>query len=297
MMAVVFFMQPIGQVLATLITLAFMSCYRRYIPDEPVEKCVGKCIGSLDAVWRIIIGFGALPAAVALVFRLTIPESIRYTLHVMNNNDHADVDLLFFPQDQNANGDESGSHDVDSNGAPSGVQSNPGEHSFADFKRHFIRDGHWTTLAGTSFAWLLLDLPFYGLNANSPLTIAKIWDARRPPSNLVYSHIVDSAVRSLVIVSIGAIGGGFIMIAAANRVRRQSLQKWGFLALAALFIVIGATMKPVMSNTSFGGTLIPLYILCQGAFNFGTYLASFPTLLCLSFHLLTALLIFSIIRT
>src|SRR6202044_2460302 len=37
---------------------------------------------TVDKIWRYIVGVGAIPALVAIGFRLTIPESPRYTLDV-----------------------------------------------------------------------------------------------------------------------------------------------------------------------------------------------------------------------
>lgn len=54
---------------------------------------------ALDSVWRWIIGFGTIPAALAIFLRFSIPESPRYTIEVLNRPDEAledvnDMDLL-----------------------------------------------------------------------------------------------------------------------------------------------------------------------------------------------------------
>ena len=44
--------------------------------------CGGVCGFAVNKMWRVIIGFGAVPDCIALYFRLTIPETPRYTFDV-----------------------------------------------------------------------------------------------------------------------------------------------------------------------------------------------------------------------
>ncbi|KFY50582.1 hypothetical protein V496_09295, partial [Pseudogymnoascus sp. VKM F-4515 (FW-2607)] len=82
MMASVFIMQPIGQLMASLVGLIVLLTVGRngglhlmQDDDDAAKKIV-------DSIWRWVIGVGAIPAIVAIGFRLTIPESPRYTLDV-----------------------------------------------------------------------------------------------------------------------------------------------------------------------------------------------------------------------
>ena len=49
----------------------------------------------IDYCWRIIIGVGAIPAAVALYYRMTIPESPRHTMDVTRDLAKAESDADF----------------------------------------------------------------------------------------------------------------------------------------------------------------------------------------------------------
>lgn len=80
-MATVFACQPIGQLLGILVSFVVVVAYKQHIPDDSTQ-CDDNCIRALDSAWRWIVGFGSLPAVVALFFRLTIPESPRYLLDV-----------------------------------------------------------------------------------------------------------------------------------------------------------------------------------------------------------------------
>ena len=40
---------------------------------------------AIDRTWRLLLGLGCIPAAIALYFRLTIPETPRYTMDIERN--------------------------------------------------------------------------------------------------------------------------------------------------------------------------------------------------------------------
>ena len=85
MIAAVFFCQPAGQLIAVLVAFAATAGFRTYIAgivDAPscsvftVSSAGIACARSVDRAWRLVAGLGCVPAAVAMVFRLTIPESV-----------------------------------------------------------------------------------------------------------------------------------------------------------------------------------------------------------------------------
>lgn len=80
MIAAVFSMQGFGNVTAALVTLIVLACFK-----VPVENNVM----NLDYVWRICIGLGAVPAALTIYARLTLPESPRYTVDVIGDKEAA----------------------------------------------------------------------------------------------------------------------------------------------------------------------------------------------------------------
>ena len=81
MMAAVFLMQPLGQLLASVVGLAVLLTIGRGEGLETQTDYVAAAT-TVDRIWRYVIGVGAIPALVAILFRLTIPESPRYTLDV-----------------------------------------------------------------------------------------------------------------------------------------------------------------------------------------------------------------------
>jgi PHS family inorganic phosphate transporter-like MFS transporter len=87
MLACVFFAQPVGQLLANVLSLAVVEAYGPQITDSQAS-CPSEdyeCFRAIDRLWRLVIGIGIIPATLALAFRFTIPESPRYKLDVLQN--------------------------------------------------------------------------------------------------------------------------------------------------------------------------------------------------------------------
>lgn len=135
-------------------------------------------------------------------------------------------------------------------------------------KDYFITQGHYKKLLATSACWFLLDLPFFGLGMNSPRITNLLWLDQVPDTSPVYDVLMNNSTRSLVIVSIGALLGSFLFFFIVERFSRKWIQFYGFVSLTVLFIIIGASFKTLLSIRLFGA-IIPLYILCQLAFNCG----------------------------
>lgn len=87
MLAAVFFCQPLGQLISVLMAFAATAGFKSYIVSAPVaESCSifaadpagQECARTVDRTWRLVASLGAVPAAIAIVFRLTIPESVSF---------------------------------------------------------------------------------------------------------------------------------------------------------------------------------------------------------------------------
>lgn len=113
MMAAVFLMQPLGQCFAAFVgwcVLVGIGRNSHHLDSAAYDPCflnnmdtTSTCQHekeSMDTIWRWIIGVGALPALVAIIFRLSIPESPRYTMDVDNDGRRALGDTLRHYNDQ-----------------------------------------------------------------------------------------------------------------------------------------------------------------------------------------------------
>jgi len=89
----VFAMQGLGQLAASLVTLIVVILYKdQLVPAASVGACVGECASAVDKMWRIIIAFGGVPGWFALYYRMTVPETPRYTFDVLCDVEKASND-------------------------------------------------------------------------------------------------------------------------------------------------------------------------------------------------------------
>jgi hypothetical protein len=125
------------------------------------------------------------------------------------------------------------------------------------FWRYLRNDRNGWKLAVTASTWFLLDFTFFGLDFNSPQTIAKVWEGLLPlafsplprwgtdydtKNPNIYSIVIQDNVRSLL-TSFGAILGALILITTIEHLNHKQLQYIGFGVLAALCIIIGLLIR------------------------------------------------------
>ncbi|PYH98178.1 inorganic phosphate transporter [Aspergillus ellipticus CBS 707.79] len=320
MLATVFFCQSLGEAAAALVALIAVAGFRHSLPDNPNKpECTGSCIRDLDIIWRLIVGLGAVPAFIALWFRLTIIESPRYTADVLQNSLQAIADVSQFYQLDN--GSQASSMNIspesptqiEEGHAVSLVPSRGSELAdtnrkstfpssrWADFKC-FLRHGHnMRILIATALCWFCLDLPFYGLGLMNADVINVIWSGSSADpgssnsSNVgVYQYFLRLPYQSMVVSSSGAIVGSMITILVIDRIGRRNLQFIGFCWLLILNIIIGAAFHYLSTHNN-SSALVVLYVLTQIFFNFGpnatTYIIPaelFPTRFRATCHGITA---------
>lgn len=99
-------------------------------------------------MWRILIGLGCIPGVIALYFRLTIPETPRFTMDIERNVQQASQDVDNFLT--------SGTFYVDPDAAIERV--NAPKATRRDFLNYFSKWENLKTLIGTSYSWFALDV-------------------------------------------------------------------------------------------------------------------------------------------
>ncbi|KAL4753667.1 hypothetical protein BDW72DRAFT_190875 [Aspergillus terricola var. indicus] len=290
MLAAVFCCQSLGSLTANLVALIAVAGFRhRLLEDDSRSGCTGRCVQDVDRIWRLIVGLGAVPAFIALWFRLTIIESPRYTAEVTQNSLQAAADVsYFFRSDEAIPAPEMSqiTDTIDISPAttqpdlyPSSVNSTRSSASevvptinvdsfWNAFKLFAIQPKAFRVLMATCLCWFFLDLPFYGLGLISPHVINTIWPGRDNPDLGIYDFLLQNSYQSMVVVSSGAVVGNLIAIFTIDRLGRRNIQLNGFFWLFILNIVIGATFRHLGQRTD-SSALVVLYILCQIFFNFG----------------------------
>lgn len=161
MMAAVFSMQGIGQLLSAVVTLSVTAAFKNsFLPISSPAQCDLPCQIAADRAWRIIVGFGALPACFALYYRITIPETPRYTFDVAQDVEKADADIKAYVASRpegvvdpvkQAKMTLSSSGSVNRLSMPSA--------SWGDVFTYFRQWRNLKMLIGTTFSWFFLVYP------------------------------------------------------------------------------------------------------------------------------------------
>lgn len=102
----------------------------------------------IDAMWRLLIGLGCVPGAIALYYRLTIPETPRFTMDVERNVTQASEDVEMFLS--------TGTFYIDKDKGVRRVAAPKA--TKRDFRRYFSKWENKKVLIGTCWSWFAVDV-------------------------------------------------------------------------------------------------------------------------------------------
>lgn len=266
MMGAVFAMQGIGQFAAGVLALIVTAGFKQSLLTAATPAaCDGVCGLAVDKMWRIIIGFGAVPGCVALYFRLTIPETPRYTFDVSRDVVKAGSDVKAYLAG-NAEGvpDEITRVQTKADSAPQMIVPKA---SWADFWRHYSQWKYGKILIGTAGSWFLLDVAFYGVSLNNATILEAIGYSK---GKTVYDVYYNNSVGNLILVCAGAIPGYWVTVFTVDIIGRKPIQLMGFILLTIFFCIMGFGYHVIGTSG-----LLACYVLCSFFFNFGPNATTF----------------------
>ncbi|KAG8869036.1 Inorganic phosphate transporter pho84 [Tulasnella sp. 331] len=252
MMNAVFAMQAVGQLFAALVSLAVISAFRSHIIANQ---------NSIDQVWRVIIGLGMIPAALATYARLTIPEPPRFTMDVERNLEQAEQDADFV---------ESGKFERIDDRPVQPVKMPKA--SKRDFKKYYSQWKNSKILVGTSWSWLAQDIAFYGLALNSSTILSEIgFGSPKIPGapDYIYITLRNSAVGNIILALAGLIPGYVISFALIDVWGRKPIQFTGFAMLTVIFLCMGLGYDVMVEQNRSVAAFVFLYCLSNFFQNFG----------------------------
>ena len=97
MIAAVFVMQGLGQLFAATMALIVTIAHKDSLANAmSLGTSDDSCRKSEDVMWRVVLGFGAVPACFAVYYRLTIPETPRYACDVRQDLEQAAANAARF---------------------------------------------------------------------------------------------------------------------------------------------------------------------------------------------------------
>ena len=214
----VFSAQAVGLIVGPLLALAFL----------------GSGLGA-PLTWRLLLGVGAIPAAVAVWLRRKLPESDHFTAAAAAKTAAAKT--------------APAKAAVSDSATRGTAQPRPaaGLRAFLASRRLL------TLLIGTAGCWFLLDYAYYGNTISTPRIISLI-----DPNA---SQMATVAIQ-LAIFVVAAVPGYILAIARMDRIGHRKLQLVGFILMALCFAVI--SLVPGMT------TAVAPFLLVYGVSYFFT---------------------------
>nr|CAD1843860.1 unnamed protein product [Ananas comosus var. bracteatus] len=162
--AAVFAMQGFGILVGGIVSLIVSAAFNdRYHAPPFSQDPAGSTVPQADYVWRIILMFGAVPAALTYYWRMKMPETARYTALVARNAKQAAADMSKVLQE------EIGEDDTELAEQPT-VADDWGLFSPQFARRHGIH------LLATSTTWFFLDIAYYSQNLFQKDIFSKVGD-------------------------------------------------------------------------------------------------------------------------
>ncbi|CAG8451231.1 5228_t:CDS:2 [Dentiscutata erythropus] len=227
MMAAVFSMQGFGILSAAVISVVTLALYKDLIAQNHQY---------VDHVWRIVLGFGALPGVVALYFRLTIPETPRYTMDVLKDVEKASRDI-----------------DV--------VLSN---------KANKDKETPVISIEIPRATVKYQSLNYIGIGLNNAIILEAIGFA---DSADVYTSLWNMSVGNIIITMLGTVPGYWFTVFLIDKWGRIKIQLMGFIVLTILFLILGVAYNQILNLSM--PLFITIFTLCQLFQNFGPNATTF----------------------
>ncbi|KAK0386083.1 hypothetical protein NLU13_5920 [Sarocladium strictum] len=266
MIAAVFSMQGLGQLFCALVALFTTVGFKNSLSPIPNEsQCTSSCRVSADMSWRIIVGVGAVPACLAMYYRITIPETPRYTFDIQNDVEKADADIRAYVASK-SKGEFDELQQIRLKKLAGPALSVP-KASWKDLWEYFGAWENMKVLIGTTMSWFFLDLAFYGLGLNNTIVLQATGFGNG--SNL-YEKLFNHAVGLIVLTCAGSLPGYWTAILTIDTVGRRTLQILGFFFLTIIFCILGFGFDHLSK-----GSFLALYIIGNFFFNAGPNTTTF----------------------
>ncbi|KAM5544522.1 hypothetical protein V8D89_001420 [Ganoderma adspersum] len=258
MMVVVGANQGWGQFTAALVAFIIIEAFKSsLLRDDPADLI------HVDFMWRLLIGLGCVPGAIALYFRLTIPETPRFTMDVERNVRQASQDVENFLT--------TGSYYVDSDAVVERVRAPKA--TKRDFMRFFSRRENLVPLMGMCYSWFAIDVAFYGLGLNTSIILQAIGFGT-PSADLagtarVYQNLKNIAIGNMILSAAGLIPGFWATFLLVDTWGRKPVQLLGFTMLAILYVTMGFGYDKLTASAEGRKAFVFLYCLTNFFSNFG----------------------------
>lgn len=227
--AAVFAMQGFGILAGGMVAIIVSAAFKGAFPAPAYEVApLASTVSQADFVWRIILMFGALPAALTYYWRMKMPETARYTALVAKNLKQAATDMSRVMQ-------------VEIEAEPEKIvtvtEGRVGINDFGLFTKEFLRR-HGLHLLGTTSTWFLLDIAFYSQNLFQKDIFSAIgWI---PPAQTMNAleEVYKIARAQTLIALCSTVPGYWFTVAFIDKLGRFKIQLMGFFFMTVFMFAL-----------------------------------------------------------
>ncbi|KAK8966949.1 putative inorganic phosphate transporter 1-4 [Platanthera guangdongensis] len=223
--AAVFAMQGFGILTGGIVTLIVSAAFKKRYDALPYSlDPAGSTVPEADFVWRLILMFGSIPAAMTYYSRMKMPETARYTALVAKNAKQAAQDMSKVLQ-------------VEIQSEPEKVDSIAMQErgQFGILSKEFARR-HGLHLVGTTTTWFFLDIAFYSQNLfQKDIFSAVGWIPKAATMNALEEVFKISRAQTLIAFC-GTVPGYWFTVALIDVIGRFAIQMMGFFFMTAFLL-------------------------------------------------------------
>ncbi|KAL0433318.1 UNVERIFIED_CONTAM: Inorganic phosphate transporter 1-4 [Sesamum latifolium] len=212
-----------GGMVAIIVSASFKVAY-----PAPAyqDNALASTVPAADYVWRLILMFGALPAALTYYWRMKMPETARYTALVAKNAKQAASDMSKVLQ-------------VEIEAEQEKVEKFAQErgNDFGLFSKEFLRR-HGLHLLGTTSTWFLLDIAFYSQNLFQKDIFSAIgWIPPAKTMNALEEVYRISRAQTLIALC-STVPGYWFTVFFIDRIGRFAIQLMGFFFMTVFMFAL-----------------------------------------------------------
>ncbi|KAK4427803.1 Inorganic phosphate transporter 1-4 [Sesamum alatum] len=225
--AAVFAMQGFGILAGGMVAIIVSAAFKAAYPAPAYQdNALASTVPQADYVWRLILMFGALPAALTYYWRMKMPETARYTALVAKNAKQAASDMSKVLQ-------------VELEAEPEKIQRLAQEkgNDFGLFSKEFVRR-HGLHLLGTTTTWFLLDIAFYSQNLFQKDIFSAIgWIPAAKTMNAL-EEVFRIARAQTLIALCSTVPGYWFTVLLIDRIGRFAIQLMGFFFMTVFMFAL-----------------------------------------------------------
>ncbi|KAD6453286.1 hypothetical protein E3N88_07991 [Mikania micrantha] len=261
--AAVFAMQGLGILASGIIALIVAACFdHKFNAPSYASDPIGSTVPQADYIWRIILMFGAIPAALTYYWRMKMPETARYTALVAKNAKQAASDMARVLHVE-----------IDPEEVKVEKLTQDTKNSFGLFSREFARR-HGLHLLGTTSTWFLLDIAFYSQNLFQKDVLSGIgWI---PPATTMSAvgEVFRVAKAQTLIALCSTVPGYWFTVAFIDIIGRFTIQLMGFFFMTVFMFALAIPYHHwTLHNNRIG--FVVMYSLTFFFANFGPNATTF----------------------